>query len=235
MKGIIFDLDDTLYARELFVQSGFEAVATHVADSWRRSRELLLATLRRAHAGDHDREEFQALCTEHRLPLSAVPMLVKIFRGHRPVITLQPAVRTLLQQLRRDGWRLAILTNGDPDVQRRKIEALGLCHLVDCVLYAEQHAALGKPHAEAFLVAVERLGVPRSQCVHVGDDPECDVAGAHAAGLRAIRVLFPPDWVSAQDEIAGGWRGSDADATVDTVLDIPSIAPLVLLETPRVV
>src|SRR5262245_12705670 len=106
MRGIIFDLDNTLYPRELFIQSGFEAVATHVADSWLRSREGLLATLRRAHTNGHEHQEFQMLCVEHRLPLSAVPMLVKIFRGHRPAITLLPAVRTVLQQLRHDGWRL---------------------------------------------------------------------------------------------------------------------------------
>jgi putative hydrolase of the HAD superfamily len=235
MRGIIFDLDDTLYPRDVFVQSGFEAVATHVADSWRRSREGLLATLRRAHTGGFEHEEFQVLCTEHRLPLSAVPMLVKIFRAHRPSIVLQPAVRRVLQRLRRDGWRLAILTNGDPDLQRRKIEALGLSQLVHCVLYAEQYVACGKPHPEAFRAAANELHVPRSRCVHVGDDPECDVAGARAAGLRAIRVLSPPDWTLQRDEAQCAWQSTDADATVDTVLDVASVAPLVLPETRRVV
>jgi putative hydrolase of the HAD superfamily len=233
MRGIIFDLDDTLYPREIYVQSGFEAVASHVADSWRRGREPVLATLRRAHETGHEGEEFQVLCNEHRLPLSVVPMLVQSFRRHRPSITLQPAVRTMLQKLRREGWRIAILTNGDPAVQRRKIEALCLGPLADAVVFAEEHTRHGKPDRAAFLVAVERLRLHPGQCLNVGDDPLCDVVGAHAAGLKAIRVLSPPDWNGVSPDARWGWPTTEADATTDTVLDAAAIAPLVM-ESPRV-
>jgi putative hydrolase of the HAD superfamily len=235
VRGILFDLDDTLYPREIYVQSGFDAVATHVADSWRRSHDCVLATLRRAHAHGCDRQEFQALCAEHRLPLSVIPILIKTFRQHRPALVLQPAVHSLLQRLRRDGWRIGILTNGDPAVQRRKIEALGLLPLVDSITYAEEHSTRGKPHPEAFLAAISRLQVQRSSCIHVGDDPVCDVSGAHAAGLRAIRVLSPPEWHRSDRDDPRTWDASEADATVDTVLDVATIAPLVLQETPRVI
>jgi putative hydrolase of the HAD superfamily len=235
VRGILFDLDDTLYPREIYVQSGFEAVATHVADSWRRNHDGVLATLRRAHRHGCDRQEFQALCAEHRLPLSVIPMLIKTFRHHRPALVLQPAVHSLLQRLRRDGWRIGILTNGDPGVQRRKIEALGLLPLVDSITYAEEHSPGGKPHPEAFLAAIARLQVQRSSCIHVGDDPVCDVSGARAAGLRAIRVLSPPDWHGPDHDEPRTWHTAEADATVDTVLDVATIAPLVLQETPRVI
>lgn len=235
MRAIIFDLDDTLYPREQYVQSGFEAVACHVADSFRRSHDALLATLRRAHANGHDREEFQVLCAEHRLPLSVIPMLVQTFRYHRPAIALQPAVRTVLQQLRRDGWKLAVLTNGDPAVQRRKIDALGLACLVDSITYAEEHAPQGKPNRQAFAAAIAQLHARPSQCVYVGDDPVCDVTGAHAVGLRAIRVLAPPDWDCELDPCERQWEGSEADATIDTVLDVGTVAPLIVQETPRVI
>jgi putative hydrolase of the HAD superfamily len=232
VRGILFDLDDTLYPRELYIQSGFEAVATHVADSWRRNRDAVLGTLRWAHTHGCRGWEFQMLCSEQRLPLSIVPMLVQTFRHHRPAITLQPAVRTVLEHLRHDGWRLGVLTNGDPGVQRRKVDALGLAALVDSVTYAEEHAPGGKPRPEAFAAACARLQVPPALCVHVGDDPRCDVAGAHRAGLRAIRVISPPDWDQPLNDDEG-WQPSEADATVDTVLDVLSIAPLVLTETSR--
>lgn len=235
MRGILFDLDDTLYPRELYVHSGFEAVAAYVSDSWRRSRDSVVATLRRAHTGGWKGEEFQMLCNEHRLPLSVVPILVKTFRQHRPSIALQPAVRCVLQQLRRDGWRIGILTNGDPSVQRRKVDALGLATLVDSVIYAEEHSFRGKPHPDAFRAALADLAIDRTACVHVGDDPVCDISGAHASGLRAIRVLSPPEWSTDDPAAEQPWRASDADATVDTVLDVVGIAPLVLMETPRVV
>jgi putative hydrolase of the HAD superfamily len=232
MRGILFDLDDTLYPRELYLQSGFESVASHVADGWRRNRDQVLATLRRAHDNGCRGTEFQVLCGEQRLPLSIVPMLVHTFRHHRPAITLQPAVRTVLEHLRHDGWRIGILTNGHPEVQRRKIEALGLASLVDSITYAEEHVPGGKPRPEAFLAALARLHVTPSQCVHVGDDPRCDIAAAHCVGMRAIRVISPPDWDQPLNDDEG-WQPSEADATVDTVLDVLSIAPLVLTESSR--
>ncbi len=126
-------------------------------------------------------------------PLSVVPMLVQTFRRHRPSIVLQPAVRTILQKLRCDGWRIGILTNGDPGVQRRKVEALGLELLVDCVVFAEEHAPHGKPDRAHFSSRAAAAASSRA-CLNVGDDPLCDVMGAHAAGLKAIRVLSPPEW-----------------------------------------
>ena len=56
MRGIIFDLDDTIFPRAQFVQSGFNAVADYVAASWRRERDSVLAALvsgrERGRAGD---------------------------------------------------------------------------------------------------------------------------------------------------------------------------------------
>lgn len=234
MRGLLFDLDDTLYDRERFVQSGFEAVAAYVAESWRRPRAMASAVLRDAHAGGDRGREFQVLCAAAQLPLSAVPALVHVFRSHAPAIALEPAVHRLLQRLRSDGWRLGIVTNGHPAVQRRKVDALGLATLVDAVIYAEAHSSHGKPDPSVFTLAAERLGVPRSRCVHAGDDPHCDIAGAHAAGLRSIRVMHPPSSprpTTASDRVEPDTR---PDATVRTVLDVPQVAAALFMESPRV-
>jgi HAD superfamily hydrolase (TIGR01458 family) len=56
--------------------------------------------------------------------------------------------------------------------------------------YASRRQALvtGKPAAASFQAALADLGVPASQALMVGDDLEADVAGAQAAGLRAVLV-----------------------------------------------
>ena len=43
---------------------------------------------------------------------------------------------------------------------------------------------VGKPDAAIFHHACERLGVAPAEVLHVGDDVEADIAGAHRAGLR---------------------------------------------------
>ncbi|MDB4882292.1 MAG: haloacid dehalogenase [Gemmatimonadetes bacterium] len=45
-----------------------------------------------------------------------------------------------------------------------------------------------KPHPEIFATAVETLGVPAGEILHIGDNERTDVKGALAAGFRAIRL-----------------------------------------------
>jgi putative hydrolase of the HAD superfamily len=235
--GLIVDLDDTLYPREQFVLSGLAAVARHVAGRYadhkgpRRTRlddprsegrisaDAAFTALIDAYDGDERGREFQALCRHFDLPLDIVPELVSVLREHRPSLWLRPGVVDTLQQLRRQGWRIAILTNGMPAVQASKIAALELAQLVDFVLYAEQHAPGGKPARATFQAALAQLNLRPASCICVGDDPACDVRGGRAAGLRTVRVARPDVTVSS---------GQDADAVIDRFEDLPAAAHALL-------
>lgn len=225
MRGIIFDLDDTLYPRSQYLRSGFAVVATYVAESWRRERERALTTLMNAHLAGGVRREFQVLCEEQRLPLSLVPALVRLFRAHTPALALDADVRSTLSVLKSRGWRLGVLTNGDPAVQRRKVAALGLDAVVDAIVYAEEHAPCGKPHPVVFQTMLARLALPVSRCVVVGDDPVCDVAGAREAGLATIRVIVP----GVERRLPGR---ADADAIVTAIAQVPCVAESLVREEP---
>jgi putative hydrolase of the HAD superfamily len=45
-----------------------------------------------------------------------------------------------------------------------------------------------KPRPEIFAAAVETLGVPAGEILHIGDNERTDVRGALAAGFRAVRL-----------------------------------------------
>ena len=47
---------------------------------------------------------------------------------------------------------------------------------------------VGKPERAFFELALQNLGISPGAVAMVGDDPELDIAGARAAGLRAILV-----------------------------------------------
>jgi phosphoglycolate/pyridoxal phosphate phosphatase family enzyme len=48
---------------------------------------------------------------------------------------------------------------------------------------------IGKPAPAMFTAILEAAGVPASEAVVIGDNPDADVAGAHRAGCAAILVL----------------------------------------------
>jgi len=51
-----------------------------------------------------------------------------------------------------------------------------------------------KPDAAIFQAALDQLQLPAEACVYVGDRYDCDVLGAHAAGLKPI-------WITGQAEL----------------------------------
>jgi putative hydrolase of the HAD superfamily len=218
-RGILIDLDDTLYPRERFVRSGLAAVAHHVSLHYDVAADAAYAVMTRASAAGCTGSEMQALCDRFGLSRNIVPTLVNVFRTHAPTLFLGPDAVDALERLRGDGWALAIVTNGLPSVQFRKVAALGLARLVDEVIYAEEHAPGGKPLAGAFTAALRGLDLVAGQCVCVGDDPVRDIAGARALGMATIRLARPGIHVGPADE---------ADAVIDSVRQLPDAASLLM-------
>lgn len=95
-----------------------------------------------------------------------------------------PDAAPALAALAGAGLRLAVIANWDislPEVLAR----FGLGEQLAAVVTAAEVGA-AKPDPKPFRVALERLGVEAADTVHVGDDPETDIAGARAAGLSAV-------------------------------------------------
>jgi putative hydrolase of the HAD superfamily len=91
-----------------------------------------------------------------------------------------------LAELRGLGLRLACVSNWDytlPDV----LASCGLGGALDDVVTS---AAVGarKPDPRIFEVALERAGCPADEALHVGDTADEDLAGARAAGIRALLI-----------------------------------------------
>jgi ribonucleotide monophosphatase NagD (HAD superfamily) len=48
---------------------------------------------------------------------------------------------------------------------------------------------VGKPSITLLCEAAQSVGEAAEECLYAGDNPEADVAGAHAAGMDALLVL----------------------------------------------
>jgi len=77
---------------------------------------------------------------------------------------------------------LVSLTNGNADIER-----IGIAHLFRFSL-SSRECGVAKPAPAIFHAACARLGLPAHAVLHVGDDPELDVAGARGAGLRSAWI-----------------------------------------------
>ncbi|HLO03241.1 MAG TPA: HAD family hydrolase, partial [Symbiobacteriaceae bacterium] len=109
------------------------------------------------------------------------------FKEARRSYPLYPEIPELLTSLKARGYKLGIVTNGVPDLQRRKLDGCGLLPLFDAAV-ASGEIDCGKPDPGIFHHICTQLGVQPAACVMVGDNPERDVAGAMAAGMAAVWV-----------------------------------------------
>lgn len=189
LKGIVFDLDDTLYLQKDFKISGFHAVADWMKDKGYGRRQDITETLFAIleHHGPSYPFMFDRLVEQASLPKTLVPELVQVFTRHPPVIELFSGVSELLTCLR-PRFKLGILTDGQVSVQQAKVRALGLEPFVDRILYSSA-MGLSKPAAQLFTWFEEKFGLPGEYLAYVADNPTKDFIGAHQRGWTTIRVL----------------------------------------------
>jgi putative hydrolase of the HAD superfamily len=205
IRALIIDLDDTLYDERDYVLSGFRAVAAEIARRFPEADAPHLFAEMVAELDAHGRGlVFDRALASAGLAADKplVQALVETYRGHRPQIALWPGVAETLADLSRDH-RLAVVTDGLPLMQRRKVEALAVEPLVDEVIYCWEHGS-PKPDPTCYIEALRRLDARSEDAVVIGDNPGHDMAAAQAIGCRSIRVLtgrradlgddgFPPD------------------------------------------
>jgi putative hydrolase of the HAD superfamily len=129
--------------------------------------------------------------------------------GRAEAWRVYPEVQSTLAALRRQGLRLAVVSNWDERLPPL-LDDLGVgCHL-DTVVYS---AALGieKPDPRIFAEALRRLGIEAGEAVHVGDSLKEDVEGALAAGMEALHLVRPGSPSVVQPLAAGDSSGDLAD------------------------
>jgi FMN hydrolase / 5-amino-6-(5-phospho-D-ribitylamino)uracil phosphatase len=86
-------------------------------------------------------------------------------------------------------YPLVSLSNGNADLAQ-----IGLAHFFQFSISARDFGA-AKPATQIFHAVCERLDLPPESVLHVGDDPELDVRGAHAAGMPSVWInRTESDW-----------------------------------------
>lgn len=189
LSGIILDLDDTIYLEAEYVKSGFQAVADSLSNDLEERCHygawLLRTSLERkdSRTFNHLLDTFPVLSQR-----SQVAQMVQIYREHQPSLTLSPLWREALEGWRQEGIFLGLISDGDLTGQQRKVEALGLRHLLDHIILTDQYGREHwKPARTAFEEMQERSGLQRRQLVYVGDNVLKDFVAPNQLGWRSVR------------------------------------------------
>lgn len=202
--ALIFDLDDTLFdhalAMERFLRGDYELTEQEVA--------AVLASAKRGKAPP------DVLCRAIAAYVPRAPEVIWDEVQDRFGSYAKLSAPDVLDAARR-LFTLGLLTNGGSRNQRNKIGALQLDRWIpaDHIVVSGEIDAW-KPDAKAFEAVLRACGADAARSVYVGDDPNHDIGGAQAVGMRTCWVArgraFPdtpaPDWtIDSIADLADVW------------------------------
>ncbi len=111
------------------------------------------------------------------------------FNGFTPKVEAwvdYPETRGVLQDLRKRGFTLGVVSNATGLV-KRVLDNLDLTKYFDFVIVSEE-VGVNKPSAKIFMMAADKARTSPNRMLFVGDKLSTDVKGAVDAGMNAILV-----------------------------------------------
>jgi putative hydrolase of the HAD superfamily len=205
-KAVLFDLDDTIIDDSSAVdQCWRDACDVHRAEYNSIDPDVLYAAVRRNGDwfwSDPERHRVGRLDL-HAARAHVVGLALSELGIERPELAhriadqysrhrdaamrpLPEAIETV-RWFREQGARLALITNGAGEAQRRKINQFDLAGLFDCIL-VEGEAGFGKPDARVYRGVLDQLGVEPADAWMVGDHLEFDVAAPQRLGIAGVWI-----------------------------------------------
>jgi HAD superfamily hydrolase (TIGR01549 family) len=139
---------------------------------------------------NHARRHLQALNASEDVAAALAPVITKkMLDIYEPVDSVPDDVIPTLEQLRNDGYKLAIISNRNKPFTELLVKH-GLQDAVDFSL-ASGEVGHWKPNPKVFLHAASMAGVAPDQVAYVGDNYFADAHGARGAGM--LPVLLDPN------------------------------------------
>jgi putative hydrolase of the HAD superfamily len=192
LKGVVFDLDDTLYYEVDYVRSGFEAVALAISPQ-PLGQQLFEFMWSAFNSGIRGRIFDQLL--EHYPHLNrtySVADLVLLYRQHIPEISLLPEMEDLLIEMKARGIKLGVISDGPHDSQLAKAQALRINQYASVVILTDAWGhSFWKPHVRAFNEMARLLDLLPTELVYIGDNPAKDFYGPQQLGWHSVRLRLP--------------------------------------------
>lgn len=99
---------------------------------------------------------------------------------------LYPEVRNVLEKLKRDGYKIGLISNATSESRERLFEH-GILDYFDSIVWAYD-GEYPKPHSEPFEKSLEDLGLKMEEVLYIGDSEDFDAKGSEAVGMFAVHL-----------------------------------------------
>ena len=212
IRGIVFDLDNTLLQSRRGAAAGLGAAASLISLELRKhgqpfSKLQILRKLnviereRRAPLSGlvprnlYDRDNWWKLLLKNlhlrHLQGSWIhETTLRYWQAYQSSSPPFPDAEATVRKLKTSGYRLAIVSDSDGTrgMKQKRVNAVPFRDLFETAVVAGEDTPKVKPSKAPFRLVAKRLGLPPQRLTYVGDNPQTDIKGAQAIGMTTILV-----------------------------------------------
>lgn len=220
IKVLIFDLDDTLISESDYVFSGYHAVSEYLSQKHCLDKIKLYNNMVDLFK-QSPKNLFNRLLEENDILYTSddIKQLVQVYRTHIPSIQLKDFAFDTLKELKYQGYKLGMITDGYSVTQHNKLKVLPFENLFDNIIVTDD---LGrdywKPHPLSFEKQKEFFNVAFEEMAYIGDNPAKDFYIKRHYPICTIRLL--EDGVHSKNPYLEELK---EDYTIQSIKDLPEL------------
>lgn len=200
IKGVIFDLDNTLVDFMRVKRQAVDGAVHAMIDAgFSESKEQAIKHIFNMYdrEGIEDQRVFDKMLQElyGRVdPRILAAGILGYRRSKEGNMVLYPHVRATISHLLRMGLKLAIVSDAPRMSVWMRLVGLGLDSFFDTVVSSHDDTGKKKPDPAPFLLALERLGLKSDEVIMVGDWAEKDMVGGRLLGMKTAFARYGDDF-----------------------------------------
>ncbi len=201
MRGIVFDIDDTLYCRQDMLVKAAEAVLGVKVSDWSRfiaifyeKSDINMAALESGEITTRDINGWRYNETFRLLGLPYKPedgvLAADTYLELQSHMALSEDMKKALDRFASDkDTKLAILTAGESKHQWNKVDMLGLDKWFDRQnVIVTGEAGISKPDVRLCRMLENKLGLEPGELWMIGDNYDKDITGAIDSGWHSVWI-----------------------------------------------
>ena len=202
VKGILIDLDNTLYDFSEMNRRASRKAHKHIRkyidfeSFFSQYTSLLKKNMEKGRPSDHSRFQiFRQMLEERNVP-QAWALAEKTessfwdyFIGH---IRPDKEALAFLKKAKENNIPVCLVSDMFGNIQAKKLQKMKLEKYIDFIVTNDE-VFCDKPHPEIFRKALEKLKIQPEKAIMVGDNPIKDIQGAAAASIKGYLVEVLPN------------------------------------------
>ncbi len=215
VKGVIFDLDNTLVN---FVEAKLKA-CEEVVEYLEKgdAEELFLHFINGRHDIEDPENIKDYLEKNGGYDEDVFERCSKIYRSAKVEnIELYPGVKEVLDELRERGLKIGLVTDAGRSDGMDRLEKVGLLDSFDTIVTFGE-SGRKKPDPRPFLHCLEKMGLDPEEVVLVGDSLDRDVVPGKELGMLTVHAKYGDKNYDEEREVEADHSISEVDELMDVL------------------